>query len=105
MIKKEPGRDPDKVRVTFELPGSLWAGEVCLVGEFNEWNRTSYPLRQERDGVWRVTLELPRGRRYQFRYLIDGTRWQNDPEADDHVLNEFGSYNSVVSTEEVGEGK
>ncbi|NOZ26633.1 MAG: glycoside hydrolase [Chloroflexi bacterium] len=99
MIHKAPASDPDKIRVIFELPSSFWAERICLVGEFNGWNRTSHPLRQERDGAWRIVLELPRGRRYQFRYLIDGTQWQNDPDADDYVPNEFGSYNSVVLTE------
>ena len=49
------------------------------------------PLRQGRDGVWRIQLDLETGRRYEFRYLIDG-HWQTDymaPSQDNqvHVVN------------------
>ncbi len=99
MIRKTATADPQKVRVTFELPSSFWAESICLVGEFNGWNQTSHPLRQGRDGTWETSIDLPKGRRYQFLYLINGRQWQNDPEADGYVANEFGTYNSVVSTE------
>ena len=100
MIRKSPAEDPQRVRVTFELPSTIWAESIYLVGDFNDWSQTAHPLRQERDGAWRISLELPRGRRFQFRYLINGEQWQNDPDADDYVPNPYGTYNSVVSTEE-----
>ncbi|GAB4520644.1 MAG: isoamylase early set domain-containing protein [Anaerolineae bacterium] len=99
MIRKTPTDDPDVIRVTFELPSSFWAETIHLVGEFNQWNQRSHPLRQGRDGAWRISLDLPRGRRYEFLYLVNGVQWQNDPDADDYVLNEYGTYNSVVHTE------
>ena len=36
------------------------------------------------------------GRRYRFRYLLDGRRWENDWEADDYVDNDHGGQDSVV---------
>jgi hypothetical protein len=42
---------------------------------------------------------LEAGKEYQFRYLIDGTVWKNDPQADSFVENSFGEENSVVSTQ------
>jgi 1,4-alpha-glucan branching enzyme len=99
MITKTPSSKPGHVLVTFELPSAIWAEKVTLVGDFNGWNRASHPLRQSRDdSVWRITLELPRGREYQFRYLVNDTDWHNDWQADKYVPNPFGGDNSVVMT-------
>ncbi len=49
-------------------------------------------------GNWRVTLVLPVGHEYQFRYLVNGTSWQNDAAADKYVPNAYGDDNSVVVT-------
>jgi 1,4-alpha-glucan branching enzyme len=96
MIVKRPSTHPGKTLVTFELPASLWAESVYLVGDFNAWNRTSHPFRQERDGAWRITLELEQGILVRFRYLVDGNDWQNDSSADQHTPNPFGGIDSVV---------
>lgn len=99
MITKTPSKDPKKVIVRFELPPAIWADQVYLVGDFNGWNETSHPMKCNRDdGMWYLTLELDHGRRYQFRYLVDGREWHNDWKADDYVPNPFGGTNSVVFT-------
>ena len=96
MIEKEPTK-ANRVRVTFLLPSNLWADRVNLVGEFNDWDTTATPMRRNRtDANWRVTLELEGGRRYRFRYLVDGKEWLNDWHADDHAANPYGSYDSVL---------
>jgi 1,4-alpha-glucan branching enzyme len=88
MLRKAPSPREDKVLVTFELPASLWATQVHLVGDFNDWNRTSHPLTQRRtDEVWEITLELDAGR-----------DWRTDYQADGCVPNPYGGYNSVVVT-------
>jgi hypothetical protein len=33
---------------------------------------------------------------YQFRYRLDGERWENDPSADAIIPNAFGSDDSVL---------
>lgn len=99
MIYKEPLPDGENVRVTFELPSSVWAERVNLVGDFNNWDTSSHEMQQSRNnGNWRVTLTLPRGREYQFRYLVNGREWQNDWHADKYSRNRYGSDNSVVVT-------
>lgn len=95
MIRKLPSPRADCVRIIFELPACLWADRIFLVGDFNGWNESVMPFAQGRDGVWRATADLPAGREYQFRYLVDGT-WQTDFHADGWVANEFGSQNSIV---------
>ena len=97
LIRKEPGSTPDVVRVSFELPPTVWAESVHLVGDFNDWDTQSLPMKRGRSGeTWTLTLELRRGREYQFRYLINGTEWCNDWDADRYVPNPYGGDNSVV---------
>ena len=86
-------------RVTFVVPNSTWADAVHLVGDFNQWSRTSHPFRRDREGHWRLTADLDVGRAYQFRYLRDGEVWMNDNQADAYVANPYGSDNSVVITD------
>jgi 1,4-alpha-glucan branching enzyme len=99
MISKSPGSKPDTVLVTFRLPATIWAETVHLVGDFNGWNRHSHPLTRSReDECWQITLEFERNRVFQFRYLVNGTDWQNDWCADRYVPNPFGGDNSVLET-------
>ena len=95
MIRKLPAPKTDYVRVIFELPACIWADRIFLVSDFNEWSTSIAPFVQSRDGVWRATADLPAGKEYQFRYLVDGT-WQTDFYADGWISNEFGSQNSIV---------
>ena len=104
MIKKEPAGKKGFVRITFELPSNMWAERVNLVGEFNEWDTTATPMGRNRsDANWKATLDLEQGKRYRFRYLVDGKEWLNDWHADDHVENPYGSYDSVVDLTEPDE--
>jgi 1,4-alpha-glucan branching enzyme len=97
MIEKQAVEKNGLVRVTFELPSAVWADRVNLVGEFNDWDTTATPMtRDRRHDDWRVTVELPVGRRYLFRYLLDGHEWVNEWHADDYVETEEGLWDSVV---------
>jgi 1,4-alpha-glucan branching enzyme len=99
MIYKEELADGENVRVTFEMPSGVWAERVTLVGDFNDWNTSEHEMHQARsDGNWRITLILPKGREFQFRYLVNGRDWHNDWHADRYVPNKFGTDNSVVAT-------
>lgn len=100
MLIKQPGSKPGTVRVTFQFPCAVWAEEVHLVGDFNDWNPTSLPLSRSRktSDNWEITLELPAGREYQFRYLLNKDTWYNDPKADGYVSNPYGESNSIVRT-------
>ncbi len=97
MLKKGPIQG-GKREVTFELAGAVSGTEVNLCGEFNDWSETSLPLSVNEDGNFVVTVLLEAGRVYRYRYLIDGTRWENDWLADDYVTNEFGGEDSAVHT-------
>ena len=81
--------------VTFRVP-SFDQVSVHVVGEFNGWSPSALPMEPGTDGGLVATVTLPVGRRYRFRYLLDGTRWENDWAADDYAPNEFGGDDSVI---------
>lgn len=85
-------------KVTFRLPVEAVdkASKVNLVGDFNNWNTASTPLNRLKNGDFSVDVELSPGREYRFRYLVDGSRWENDWCADKYVPNEFGTDDSVL---------
>lgn len=101
MIYKRSSSREGSLLVTFELPPAISGDSACLVGDFNAWNQNSLPMQRNGNGCWRITLELPLGKTFEFRYLIDGQRWFNDWEADRYVPNPYGGRNSVVVTEPV----
>ena len=72
------------------------ANQIYLAGDFNNWDVESIPMKSLKNGEFTVSLDLEKGREYQFKYLIDGCRWQNETEADKIVTNEFQNENSVI---------
>lgn len=86
-------------KVKFSLSGDQYksASSILLVGDFNNWQLGETPLKLAKTGVWSVSLELETCKKYQFRYLIDGTIWENDPKADMFIPSGLGSENSVLA--------
>jgi 1,4-alpha-glucan branching enzyme len=86
-------------KVKFSLSGDQYnsASSILLVADFNNWQLGETPLKKAKTGIWSVTVELATGNEYQFRYLIDGTTWENDAEADKYVPSGLGSENSVIA--------
>ena len=85
-------------KVKFSINGEYKsASSILLVGDFNNWQIGETPLKKSKTGEWSVSLDLETGKEYQFRYLIDGNIWENDPEADKFVASGLGSENSVLS--------
>ncbi len=86
-------------RVTFRLPRKAApdARNIAIVGDFNDWNQSHSYMKCLKNGDFNATLEIPAGREYRFRYLIDGRYWENDWKADKYVPNDFGCDDSVIS--------
>ena len=96
MIHKRPSDHEGKVVIVFEIPGSVWADRIHLVGDFNDWVRESLPFRHNSRDDRQVKIELERGCEYRFRYLIDGAHWRSEWQADRHVTGADGTCDSVV---------
>jgi 1,4-alpha-glucan branching enzyme len=70
-----------KTRVTFTLRGDQPAGDVSVVGTFNDWTPGHHRLLPRRDGTRTVSVTLPPGE-HRFRYLATGGVWFDDEMAD-----------------------
>jgi len=97
-VKKEYPASSFSCRITFRLPKDAvgQARKVTVVGDFNKWDSEASPMKKRRNGDFETTLELPVGKEYRFRYLIDGHRWENDWCADKYEQNPYGCDDSVV---------
>ena len=82
-----------KVTFTVEEEAAKDAGKIELFGDFNEWKaEEGILLKKFKNGTFKVTIDLPVEKDYQFKYLIDGTVWENDWSADS-----YDGENSVVT--------
>ncbi len=86
-------------RVIFTLPESVvdHANKVAVVGDFNNWQTEKNLMKKNKTGRFTCTLELPIGRDYQFRYLIDKYNWESEWDADALAPTPYEeTYNSVI---------
>ena len=90
---------PGTVDVIFTLPADVAADRVALCGDFNDWSADTIGCARAEDGSWQATVPLEPGRSYRYRYLIDGERWENGPQADRYVPNPYGGVDSVIVVE------
>jgi 1,4-alpha-glucan branching enzyme len=96
FMKKAYSKTGRVCRVTFAVQPEGNVQTVAVCGEFNGWDPTAHPMQRRKDGRFVLTLSLPAKQPYRFRYLLDGTRWANDPTADAYVPNPFGSEDCVI---------
>lgn len=99
-FKKQFLKSKPVCKVSFRLDAAeaLGAKKVQLLGDFNNWDKSTEPMAALKSNDFTATLELEAGKEFQFRYLIDGSDWKNDSQADSYAANSFGEDNSVVST-------
>jgi 1,4-alpha-glucan branching enzyme len=72
-----PGRD-GTVRVTFALPADEPGGAVSVVGNFNDWNPFTHPLRKRANRTRSAAVTVQAGTTLHFRYLAEGGVWFDD---------------------------
>jgi hypothetical protein len=88
-----PGTDTTVVQFILVAPS---AASVSVVGDFNDWDATTTPMRPVRSGgIWSVTIPLPAGR-HRYAFLVDGSRWLADPSAP-RAPDDFGTPSSIVT--------
>ena len=85
---------PKKINFSFLSPQ---AESVSIAGDFNDWDPTSHPMKKDKKGVWKISLNLDPGT-YQYNFYVDG-EWQNDPNCTEYVENPFGTLNCVKRVE------
>ncbi len=50
------------------------------------------------DGVWERTEKLPPGR-WEYKFVVDGTNWKEDPNNPEYTDDGFGGKNSVITVQ------
>jgi 1,4-alpha-glucan branching enzyme len=98
-IKKQYLKTKPVCKVTFRITEEIGnsAGTAHVVGEFNNWDFFSTPMKKLKKGAFTTTLNLEKGREYQFRYLLDKKIWGNESDADKSVPTPYGdSENSII---------
>ena len=81
--------------VTFVLVAPE-ARSVALAGDFEGWDRARMPMTRVASGLWTLDVSLAPGR-YQYAFVVDGSRFVADPAAPRAVGDDFGQPNSVVT--------
>ncbi|MFP3907083.1 MAG: isoamylase early set domain-containing protein [Acidimicrobiales bacterium] len=97
MVHKRYFNSIDAVELTFELdrPDAV---EAAVAVDALGW--VAVPMRRypRGSGPLKAKLRLPRDGDIEFRYLVDGSEWCNDPQADGTRANGLGGENSVLVT-------
>jgi 1,4-alpha-glucan branching enzyme len=47
------------------------AHKVFLLGDFNDWDPSSHPMKKQPDGAWQAQVPLTHGH-HHYRFLVDG---------------------------------
>ncbi len=75
------------------------AKTVAVVGDFNRWEASRGGLTKDAGGLWRIEIQAPLPGRYEYKFLVDGNRWIEDPSNGQKVPDGFGGLNSVLIIE------
>lgn len=73
VAKKNEKADGEQVVFIFQAPE---AREVCIAGEFNNWQPESLPMKRDKDGIWKTKATLPAGR-HEYKVVVDSV-WEED---------------------------
>jgi 1,4-alpha-glucan branching enzyme len=101
-FKKQYLKSKPVCKVTFKLTKeeAKAAESVSLVGDFNNWDTTSAPMKKLKNGGFSASVDLPKGKQYEFRYLLNNEAWENDWTADAYVPSALSfEDNSVISVD------
>ena len=73
------------------------AHSVSVAGDFNGWSQTS--LKRNQSGLWFTEIDVPRPGRFEYKFIINGQRWIEDPSNGMKATNDYGGLNSVLVIE------
>ena len=90
--------------IVFTLPAEAVAEatEGIVLGDFNNWNESKgIKLKKQKDGSLKAIVQLEAGKTYQYRYLLNDGRWENDYYAQNYVpVNGFHIDNCLITVSE-----
>ena len=75
------------------------AHSVSVAGDFNGWSHVATPLKRNESGLWLTEIVVPRSGRFEYKFIINGRRWIEDPSNGMKAANNYGGLNSVLVIE------
>lgn len=90
-----PSRAPATVYVQFTLdaPG---AQSVSVAGDFDAWEGSFALEDPDGDGTWTGRVPLRPGV-HAYMFLVDGSTWTTDPQAQRYAEDGFGNRNAILA--------
>ncbi|MGA1867881.1 MAG: isoamylase early set domain-containing protein [bacterium] len=93
-VGKKIKNESDNGLVEFSFYGPD-AQHVFLVGDFNNWDISSLPMKRDKNNYWKTKIELSPGR-YQYKFFADGN-WVEDIPNAEKAQNSYGTPNFVIT--------
>jgi len=75
------------------------ATRVSVAGDFNGWSQITTPLKCNGSGLWSTEIVVPNTGRFEYKFIVDGQRWIEDPSNGMKAPDNHGGLNSVVVVE------
>ena len=75
------------------------AESVAVAGDFNAWSVSQNVLRKEESGLWVTEVPAPAAGKYQYKFIVNGHRWVEDPSNGMKTPDSFGGLNSLIVIE------
>ncbi len=63
------------------------AKKVNLIGDFNNWNPYSLPMKKDKSGYWEIEVDIPPGL-YAYQFIVDG-KYIKDPLGQSMMIDRF----------------
>ncbi|PRY10115.1 AMP-activated protein kinase-like protein [Pontibacter ummariensis] len=95
MIQKTYLKTKDQCKVKFTVSIEN-ADKVEVVGLNDDWDNP-IEMNKKKGDTFEIVQSLPKNTHHEFKYLVNGSEWRNDPEADGEAPNEFGGTNSILA--------
>lgn len=75
------------------------AASVSVAGDFNGWDEAANKLTRDSSGLWLAEVKTPAAGRYQYKFIVDGKRWTEDPSNGMKTSDGYGGLNSLLVIE------
>ena len=72
------------------------AESVSVAGDFNGWDRLATPLARNGSGLWSTEIVVPSSGRFEYKFIVNGNRWLEDPSNGMKTPDNYGGLNSVI---------
>ena len=75
------------------------AHSVSVAGDFNGWSQVATPLKRNESGLWFTEIANPQAGRFEYKFVVNGRRWLEDPSNGMKAPDNYGGLNSVLVIE------